>query len=76
MRVRVCPDGQTGRQTKCINTFQLCWKVLKTINTYRFFIVKIRVPTRYVCLRLKVSSVVCKKVVNLDLRTALIGTFN
>ena len=30
MRVRVCPDGQTGRQTKCINTFQLCWKVLKS----------------------------------------------
>ena len=21
-------DGQTDRQTECINTFQLCWKVL------------------------------------------------
>ena len=25
--------GQTDRQTECINTFQLCWKVLKKEHT-------------------------------------------
>ena len=29
MRVRAWTDRQTDRQTECINTFQLCWKVLK-----------------------------------------------
>ena len=27
-------DGQADRQTKCINTFQLCWKVLKNKLAY------------------------------------------
>ena len=34
-RVRACTDGQLERQTECINTFQLCWKVLK--NHYSFW---------------------------------------
>ena len=39
-RVRACIYEQTGRQTECINTFQLCWEVLKIINknwNRRFF---------------------------------------
>ena len=27
-RVRAWTNGRTDRQTECINTFQLCWKVL------------------------------------------------
>ena len=33
-RVRTGADGQTDRQTECINTFQLCWKVLKKENVF------------------------------------------
>ena len=29
-RIRVCTGGRTDRQTECISTFQLCWKVLKS----------------------------------------------
>ena len=39
--------------------------------TNRFFIVKIRVPTNFMCLREKVPSEICQKVVSLSLRTAL-----
>ena len=31
MKVRAWNDSQIDRQTKCINAFQLCWKVLKKL---------------------------------------------
>ena len=39
MRVRACTDGQTGSQTECINTFQLCWKDLcKYLRPFTTFV--------------------------------------
>ena len=34
---RAQTDGRTDRQTKCINTFQHCWKVLKKEKSYVIF---------------------------------------
>ena len=42
----------------------------KTINFYRFLTINASVPTNFMCLRWKVPSEICQKVVSLDLRTA------
>ena len=40
-------DRQTDRQTECINTFQLCWKVLKKTDTIKYLVIIFFFPFFY-----------------------------
>ena len=65
----VCPKSIELRQkTRAKPSHSIYWK---TKNTNGFSIVKISVPTHFMCLRYKVPSDICQKVASLDFRTPL-----
>ena len=43
----------------------------KAINANRFFVLKIKIPSNFMCLRLKMRLEICQEVVSLDLRIDL-----